>query len=147
MLIDSQKLIQSEKPIIIQSHNVILSLDYNLLQITLTWGSLAKKKDFHAVCRLVINLIKNYGFNRILNDISQPTFLHMEFHFWLLKEVIPELVKGGVVKIARVAKDEPITQTISGKYIERVEQEVIQFYPCEFKLFSCKERALSWLKI
>jgi hypothetical protein len=84
--------------------------------IITVWKKPTTSEAYRGICNFVLQKIKEYGVEAIISDIYQQGLVGTENRLWLQSEIVPEVLKAGVRKIAIIAPND----VFSRFYIESV---------------------------
>lgn len=80
------------------------------------WKKPTTSEAYRGICDFVLQKIKEYGVDAIISDIYHQGLVSTENRLWLQSEIVPEVLKAGVRKIAIIAPND----VFSRFYIESV---------------------------
>jgi hypothetical protein len=84
--------------------------------IITVWKKAPMSEEYRGICNFILQKIKEFGVDAIINDIYYQGLVGTENHIWLQNEIVPEVFRAGVSKVAIVAPND----VFSRFYIENV---------------------------
>lgn len=84
--------------------------------IITVWKKPTTSEAYRGICNFVLQKIKEFGVEALISDIYQQGLVGTENRLWLQNEIVPEVFKSGVRKVAIIAPND----VFSRFYIESV---------------------------
>ncbi|WP_026464690.1 hypothetical protein [Adhaeribacter aquaticus] len=135
------------KLIHINTNNSIINVDLDLSLLSIKWHPFTESPDVKASFILAAKMAKAFYIRRILHDTTNLSYLSIDIHNWLLREIVPQFLSANVKKFARIVSEEPMAFLVSSKYFERIKANFAAQTDCKCELFTDYSTAMYWLNI
>jgi hypothetical protein len=105
-------------------------------------------QEYKASILQVLPIINNYQITYILSDARELKYIQQANQNWLLRVLVPRLIKTNVEKIASIVSFDLISITINHKLLQlKHSKPVNTALPFDFEAFTEVESAFDWLNI
>lgn len=126
------------------SHSIegvcIFSVNHDIPCIMVLWQGYATSEQFRRIAESQLQLMKEYGFNKILTDNSLMKVVSMEDQKWVINDWLPRALKVGYMACATITSKDYFSRIAIENVISKIDDQLTVRY------FGDVDDAAAWLK-
>jgi len=128
-----------------KTNTAAININQELSLLTIHWQPQADKADFRKTYQLAVDLAGRFGLTRWLNDSRNLAYLNIQEQNWIYREIVPQMQRSSLQKLARIVIDEPLAILISGNIVDKICNSPNPDCRLQCEIFTNYEHALYWV--